>query len=75
MLFRGNQFVWVEKAGVPEKNDRHSTGKLTILVPIKIGVNCTSTNGVRTHNLSIKWLVITVLLRRQLGHRDPKSIY
>ena len=57
-LFRGGQFL--EEVGVPGENHRPLIGKLTILVNL-IGVECTRTSGVRTHNLSVDWLVITVV--------------
>lgn len=43
-----------------DENHRPSLGKLTPL-SIKIGVECPGTSGVRTQNLSVDWLVFTVV--------------
>lgn len=51
-------FALVEESGRPRKNNR----------PVIVSSKCTCTSGVRTHNLSVDWLL--KLLLRPLGHRD-----
>ena len=54
-------FYWWRKSKYLEKT------------PISVESSATCTSGVRTHNLSVDWLVITVELLIPLANRGPSD--